>query len=181
MNYKEYIAEFDRILTDASPQEPYDNPEFIEYTKLNQKRMSRWEKTGKITEPLSEKIQSIQGKQKWVLIAEPWCGDTAHLTPFIAKMAAQNPNISLEIQLRDTDSEIENYLTNGAKAIPKLIIRDENGNDIATWGARPEACQSAVNQWKNDGIEKTKLKANIQNWYNEDKGASIQKEFMEIL
>ena len=59
------------------------------------------------------------------------CGDAAHIVPIIYLMSRLNNNITLRIQLRDSGSEIEKYLTNGTKSIPMLIVRDENNKDLA--------------------------------------------------
>jgi hypothetical protein len=92
-----------------------------------------------------------------------------------------NDNIQLEIQLRDADSEIEKYLTNGGKSIPILVIRDENGKDLAVWGPRPADCQVIFNQLKADGAEFGEIKIALQNWYNQDAGVSLQKELDNLI
>ncbi|MCE2682781.1 MAG: thioredoxin family protein, partial [Cryomorphaceae bacterium] len=125
MTFSDYSFIFNHILTGTIQHAPYDDPHFVEYTKLNHSRMHRWEKTGKLTEECISTIQSISTPMHWILITEPWCGDAAHSVPFLAKMAEENPLIHLEIQLRDSEgSEIESYLTNGGKSIPILIVRN---------------------------------------------------------
>jgi hypothetical protein len=153
----------------------------MEYAKLNWSRMSRWLKNGHLTPETDAFLSSIKDKQKWVLIAEPWCGDAAHSVPFIGLMAEKCPNIELEVQLRDSGSEIDNYLTNGGKSIPKLIIRDENGSDIAVWGPRPENFQADFLRLKESGMPLEDVKTELQKWYNADKGATIQKEIESLI
>ncbi len=181
MNFKEYITHFEDVITTDSPKEPYNDPDFLDYAKLNWSRMNRWLKNGVIEDETTQKIKNVAGKQKWVLITEPWCGDAAHLVPFIEKMAELNPNIELEIQLRDNGSEIDNYLTNGGKSIPKLIIRDTEGKDLKVWGPRPVSCQDYFNQGKAEGLEHDDLKIALQKWYNEDKGKTVQKEIAALI
>lgn len=182
MNWKEYTSQFDEILEGRKATPPYDNETYIEYVKLNNSRMSRWMKKGVLTDELLNALNLIQSKQKWLLITEPWCGDAAHSVPFIKKMADYTPNIELEIQLRDSEeSEIENYLTNGNRSIPKLIVRDENNNDIFTWGARPAEATELVQQQKTSDLSTKEKKAELQVWYNKDKGQAIQEEISELL
>jgi hypothetical protein len=97
-------------------------------------------------------------------------------------MAALNPNIELKIQLRDSDeSEIEHYLTNGGKSIPKLIVRDNQGNDLFIWGPRPEGCQQVYLEQRKNNTPIADEKIAIQKWYNDDKGASVQKEICQLI
>ena len=61
--------------------------------------------------------------------------------------------------MRDNDnSEIESYLTNGSKSIPKLIIRDNDGKDLFVWGPRPFACQQQFDYGKENGLDLNELK-----------------------
>lgn len=182
MEWEEYQLEFDQILSGEITDSPYDNLAFIEYVKLNNSRSKRWIKKGELTDQIKSKLDSIQAKQKWVLITEPWCGDAAHLAPFIKKMAEYSPNIELEIQNRDGErSEIDNYLTNGGKSIPKLIVRDENGKDLYNWGPRPMEPQAIVMNQKTSNQTMEEKKSELQLWYNKDKGTSIQKELADLI
>lgn len=177
MTFEAYLAYFEAVLNGNNVQKPYDDVHFIEYTKLNHTRQTRWLKKGVIHDETRNIVQSINQNQVWVLIAEPWCGDAAHSVPFIAKMAELNPLITLNIQLRDSEeSEIDRYLTHGGKSIPILIARDSNGNDLFVWGPRPEACQAEFNALKISGASLEEQKIGLQKWYNEDQGRLIQLE-----
>lgn len=181
MTYDNYNGLFNEILTSEAPAAPYDNADFLNYVELNNKRQARWDKKGEIQEELKSAISKIDTKQKWILITEPWCGDAAHAAPFIAKLAEINPNIQLEIQLRDNGSEIDKYLTNGGKSIPKLVARNENNEDIFVWGPRPTDAQEIhLTNLKSDKTTEEK-KVELQKWYNKDKGQTTQKEIIALL
>jgi hypothetical protein len=181
MNIEEYKKLFKDIL-DGSPQSaPYDTAAYLNYVKLNQSRMKRWAKKGELLSELEATIKTIDSPQTWVLITEPWCGDAANSVPYVEKIAALNPLITLEVQLRDSDSEIDNYLTNGGKSIPKLIIRDSKGKDMATWGPRPDQAQALVLQQKKSTASQDEKYAEILHWYKEDNGVAIQKEIRALL
>lgn len=181
MDFKSYQSLFEKILSGEIKETPYNNPVYITYTQLNQSRMKRWLKSGKLNTGLITLIEQISEQQNWVLITEPWCGDASHTVPFIVRLAEINPLICLEIQLRDTHSEIESYLTNAARSIPKLIIRDKEGKDLGIWGPRPKACQELFFDLKNSSKTKEEQKIELQKWYNEDQGASLQEELLELL
>lgn len=182
MNFTEYSALFDQLLSDQHPKAPYDNPDYLEYTKLNASRQNRWMKKGELLPAAIAAVESVHTPQQWILISEPWCGDAAHNVPFLVKLAAINPLISLDIQLRDQPPFlIEDYLTNGGKSIPKLIVRDAQGADLFTWGPRPVPAQELMMSMKQQQLELSEQKIQLQNWYNTDKGDTLQKELVELI
>ena len=181
MNWSDYESKFDEVLNGTNLNEPYDQKVYQEYVKLNQSRINRWLKKDIMSDEMKATMASIKSPQKWVLITEPWCGDAAHSSPVINKVAELSDNVELEIQLRDVDSEIDNYLTNGGKSIPMLIVRDKNGDDLFTWGARPTACQEMVVEMKDMKLSSQDKTMRIQQWYNKDKGQTIQRELIDLL
>jgi len=182
MNWNEYTGLFETILNANKPEAPYKDANYLEYVKLNNSRSNRWNKRGELSENTINVLKDIKQQQNWILITEPWCGDSAHIAPFIAKMAEQSEKISFEIQLRDNAPHlIDNYLTNGGKAIPKLILRDNNNNDIAVWGPRPSKCQELVMKQKEEDLTTEEKKAQQQAWYNQDKGVEIQNEIVDCI
>lgn len=181
MTWEEYWNLFESIATGVNQEKPYDEALYLDYTKLNFSRSKRWMKHGVLNPELVQKVEAIASKQTWVVITEPWCGDAAHSVPFLALLAQKNTNIQLEIQLRDQNSEIDSYLTNGGKSIPKLVIRDESGKDLAIWGPRPADCQVIYNQMQEEKVDFDTLKTGLQNWYNENNGVSLQNELLALL
>lgn len=182
MDFQIYLNRFEQILKDQAPQAPYDNPAYLDYTKLNWSRMNRWLKKGELNEQLVAVVKGIARPQQWVVITEPWCGDAAHSVPFIQLAAQLNSLISVEYELRDSEPfRINDYLTNGSKSIPKLIVRDDQGTDLATWGPRPVECQKLFDRLKAENADFEQQKVATQQWYNADKGQSVQAELETIL
>lgn len=184
MYYTEYAAYFESILKKPIEEQPapYDNPDYLDYTKLNWARMNRWFKTATISEAFQNILKKIDKPQHWLVITEPWCGDAAHNVPFIEMAARCNPLIKVEYELRDSEPfSINQYLTNGTKSIPKLVIRDENGNDLAIWGPRPADCQVMYQKLIAENADFEKVKTEIQNWYNGNKGVDVQKELSAVV
>lgn len=181
MNWDKYIKEFEKVVDATNRTAPYDQLAYQEYAKLNLSRVNRWLKKDIFSEETKSTFASISSPQKWILITEAWCGDAAHIAPVLYKLSGLSDLIEFEIQLRDSDSEIDNYLTNGGKAIPKLVVRDENGKDLFNWGPRPAECQVMVVEMKTMDLSNQDKNMRIQQWYNMDKGAGIQKEIVEQL
>lgn len=181
MNFQSYLQYFEQILQTTNQVYPYDNPDYLNYTKLNWSRMHRWLKKGHLSEETRKAILSVNEPRQWIVITEPWCGDAAHIVPFIHMISELNPLITVTYELRDSEpNRIEHYLTNGGKSIPKLIIRDAEGTDLAVWGPRPEACQQFYMELTKQELTAEEVKIALQNWYNENEGADTQDEIAKI-
>lgn len=183
-NYNAYRALIDQLLAESKTTGNKHSEKLLEYTYLNIKRMSKWDKIGKITPSLEMVLNKITRKQKWVLISEAWCGDAAQNLPFIAKAAVLNENIDLQIILRDENLDFMNqYLTKGAMAIPKLVIKDaETNEDLAVWGPRPKPAQEILLEMKaKDEFDHDQFAVLAHTWYAKDKGITLQNELEKLL
>jgi len=154
------------------------------YSELNEVRMNRLDKTIVLTDDIKEQLNQLQSKYSWIVISEGWCGDAAQLVPIINKMAEFSENIDLKIVLRDENDDLMlQFLTNGGKSIPKLIILDtENQKVLADWGPRPAGATKLIQDYKaTHGIVDETAKTNLQKWYLQDKGISTQNEIMLLI
>jgi hypothetical protein len=182
MDFESYQKRFLEILEGNVATEPYNSPDYLNYARLNWARQQRWFKTGILNTDLVETIKKINQEQFWIVITEPWCGDAAHTLPFIHKIAVQNPLINVSYVLRDTEPFlIDQYLTRGSRSIPKLIIRNKEGRDLAVWGSRPAGCQLLYDKLLSENTDVGQKKIALQKWYNEDKGQSFQLELLDLL
>ena len=155
---------------------------FFEYRKLNLQRTNRLEKTFVPSDSLINLIDKIDKHQTWVVITESWCGDSAQNLPIIAKVAALNDNINLRIVLRDDNLEImDQYLTNGSRSIPKLVVFDQENNELFQWGPRPAEAQNLYNRLKNEGVEKSEINKELQLWYGRNRGKEVERELIALL
>jgi hypothetical protein len=182
ITWEDYLHLFEQILSGESDNEIYNKPDYLEFIKLNQSRMNRWLKTGKIHPEVHQAIHNISAPQTWYLITEPWCGDAAHSVPFIYLMAQENKYIDLRIVLRDDNHEfIDAYLTNGGRSIPKLVSRNENDEDLFVWGPRPKDSAVIHAALKAKNADFDTINQALQQWYNSNKGVDVQNEIAEIL
>jgi len=155
----------------------------IAITALNADRMARIDKSVQLNENLVMSLKEMPCPVKWLIIVEAWCKDAAQNVPILNKMAESAPNIQLRLVLRDENPEImDQYLTNGTRSVPKLIIMDDQMEEITTWGPRPKEVQDMVMENKRTGAmpmpEYLKV---VQKWYAKNKGAALQKEMVEVL
>lgn len=184
MSYSEYRNLVEVLVNEKSTTGDSKTEALIEYTKLNDRRMKRWDKTLKTPENLKDKITALESKVTWLVITESWCGDAAHVVPVINKVAKLNENISLKVVLRDDNDALMNqFLTNGSKSIPKLIMLDDETNEVvSTYGPRPHTATKMVADFKEEhGALTPEFKEDLQAWYNKDKGQSALEDLTEML
>ncbi|QPC45506.1 thioredoxin family protein [Mangrovibacillus cuniculi] len=87
-------------------------------------------------------------KREWnaVVITEDWCGDAMMNVPIFFRIT-EAANIPTRVVYRDSTELIDHYLTNGtAKAIPIMVVFDEEGKEVAKWGPRAPEAQAFVDQ-----------------------------------
>jgi len=183
-SYQEYRDLVNHLVAERSTTGNEKTEDMVEYTKLNNQRMKRWDKTLKIPADLKEKITVFKEKVTWLVITESWCGDAAHIMPVINKMAELNDNITFKVVLRDENEALMDlFLTNGSQSVPKLImLDDETGDVINTFGPRPSTARKLVNDFKTEfGSLTPDFKQDLQVWYNKDKGESTMEDLTQML
>lgn len=183
LTYNQFMEEFTKQISvsDINTLNDYDKS-FYDYRKLNFQRSSRLEKTFIPTDESKQVFSNISGKQKWIVITESWCGDSAQNLPVIAKLAQLSDKIKFKIVLRDSNLEfMDLHLTNGGRAIPKLIVFDEDENELFKWGPRPVEAQNLFSRLKNDGIAKSEINKELHLWYGRNRGKEVEREIFELL
>ncbi len=186
LSYESYLNKF--VLWVENKETSSEDPtgSLIGFTRLNLARTQRIHKTMFINPELKRLVESLQDHYTWIVITEAWCGDSAQNLPVIAELAKFNPEkIKLHIVLRDQHLQLmDQYLTNGARAIPKLIAVDDTlGTEAFVWGPRPASAQELLLAWKKnpEGKSWEDFEKELHGWYAKDKGQSIQEEFIQLL
>jgi hypothetical protein len=158
--------------------------DLVHYSELNEVRMNRLDKKMVVTEEVIKKIVNLKKNYLWLVLSEGWCGDAAQLLPIINKMASVSQHIELKVAFRDENEALMNlFLTNGNKAIPKLIIIDKEAEEVVgSWGPRPKGAADLIKSYKQQyGVIDETAKTELQLWYLHDKGISTQNEIVELM
>ena len=184
MSYKEYRNLVTQLVEEKATTGAEQTETLTEYTMLNNRRMKRWDKTLKVPEVAKVRIKDIKTDATWLVLAESWCGDAAHILPVINKVAELNKNIDFKVVLRDENEALMNrFLTHGGKSIPKLIMIDNtSGEVLSTFGPRPSSATNLVNEYKEKHGKLTpEFKEELQHWYNKDKGQTTIEDLMTLI
>lgn len=181
LEYRELVAKYaDEGKTSGNTQ----TPDYINYTKLNESRMHRLDKTLQVIDEVKTYLENLNKEYIWLVLAETWCGDAAQVLPVINKMAQISEKIELRILLRDDNKAVMNlFLTNGTKSIPKLIIMDKESGEVVTdFGPRPVEAKQLIMDYKaTNGVVDETAKIELQKWYLANKGVAIQKEILALI
>ncbi|HPE98107.1 MAG: thioredoxin family protein [Chitinophagales bacterium] len=181
VDFDTYLQKMQEWVAQGATSGPVQSESLIQYTKLNLARMERQLKTIQLL-PEQEVLEGRLRPMEWVVITESWCGDAAQTLPLM-HITAKFLHIPMHLVLRDEHPElIERYHTNGAHAIPKLVMFDrETGEELAVWGPRPEPAQTMVLSAKQAGIPHDDYLRDLHTWYGRDKNLTLQTELVELL
>lgn len=183
ISYASYRTLISNLITSGKSSGPIQSEELLNYSKLNDRRMRRLDKTIQLSQETLLALKKIDKPITWLVLTEGWCGDAAQILPVINKIVSESHFINLKIIFRDEHEELMNdFLTNGGRSIPKLLVLNSENEVLNTWGPRPSIATKIVQDYKNKHgqLDKT-FKKELQVWYNNDKGVNIQENMIGLL
>ncbi|TKC12337.1 thioredoxin family protein [Pedobacter polaris] len=184
ISYTTFRALVTQLLLEGKTTGPDHSEAMLHYTKMNNQRMNRVEKTTSLSDEILETVAKIKVKYHFLVISEGWCGDAAQIVPVIDKIVSSAPNkFDLKLVLRDKNLPlIDAHLTNGGRAIPVLLILDENKNLVLPkWGPRPAVLQALLADWKRETEDMGLIAERLHGWYAKDKTQATQAELVAVL
>jgi hypothetical protein len=185
ISFDTYYDQVGKFASSGTTSGKEQSESLIHYTKLNFARMNRVVKTFQMVPGMHFALHSAK-PQTWLVLTEAWCGDAAANVPIIALLADAVRNIQLKLLYRDEHADLmDAYLTNGSRSIPKLISVDTSGNELFTWGPRPDPVQRMVMENKalpeTERVPYDEISKQLQLWYAKDRGATLQAELLALL
>ncbi|TDA87903.1 thioredoxin family protein, partial [Halomonas marinisediminis] len=87
ITYQQYRDLVAGLLKEGKSTGPNQSEELLHYSKLNNSRMKRLDKTFSVAESTVEALKSVAEKYVWLVLVEGWCGDAAQVLPIINKVA----------------------------------------------------------------------------------------------
>ena len=183
ISYSSYRNLISDLIASGKSSGPIQSAALLNYSMLNDRRMTRLDKTIQLRQETLLTVKKIDKPITWLVLSEGWCGDAAQTLPVINKIANESDLITLKIIFRDEHEELMNYfLTNGGKSIPKLLVLNSENEVLNTWGPRPDKATKMVQDYKNKhGQLDVTFKQELQVWYNKDKGVNIQENMLGLL
>ena len=183
ISYASYRKLISDLIASGKSSGPIQSEDLLNYSKLNDRRMTRLDKTIQLSQETLLGLKKIDKPITFLVLTEGWCGDAAQTLPVISKIADESDLITLKIIFRDEHEQLmSQFLTNGGKSIPKLLVLNSQNKVLNTWGPRPNTATKMVQDYKNKyGQLYAAFKQQLQVWYNKDKGVNIQEDMLGLL
>ena len=183
ISYTSYRKLISDLIESGKSSGPIQSEDLLNYSKLNDRRMTRLDKTIQLSQETLLGLKKIDKPITCLVLTEGWCGDAAQTLPVISKIADESDLITLKIIFRDEHEQLmSQFLTNGGKSIPKLLVLNSQNKVLNTWGPRPNTATKMVQDYKNKyGQLDAAFKQQLQVWYNKDKGVNIQEDMLGLL
>ncbi|MGI4760361.1 MAG: thioredoxin family protein [Janthinobacterium lividum] len=183
-SYASYRQLIDEVLAQGQTTGPQQSPELTEYTTLNVQRMNRLDKTTKLLPELAAAAAGLQGHYIGLIITEGWCGDAAQIVPVLEAVAqASAGHLRTAYILRDDNLDVaDQYLTNGSRSIPKLVVlHADTLTEVLHWGPRPAEAQALIIKLKAEGMAHDDFIRELHAWYAHDRTQATQHELLTLL
>jgi len=141
ISYSSYRKCISDLIASGKSSGPIQSEDLLNYSKLNDRRMTRLDKTIQLSHETLLALKKNDKPITWLVLTEGWCGDAAQALPVINKIANESDLITLKIIFRDEHEELMgHFLTNGGRSIPKLLVLNSENEVINTWGPRQTTC-----------------------------------------
>jgi hypothetical protein len=183
-SYASYRQLIDEALAQGKTTGPQQSDELTAYTTLNVQRMSRLDKTVKLLPELATAAASLSASYSCLIITEGWCGDAAQIVPVIEAVAqASAGHLRTAYLLRDDNLDLaDEYLTNGSRSIPKLVVlRADTLTEVLHWGPRPAEAQALITRLKAEGMAHDDFIREVHAWYAHDRTQATQRELLALV
>lgn len=184
MSYAAYKDKVIELVSKNKTSGPDQSPGLVRYTIGNLDRMKEAEDNVELVWEMEDALADVRVDWYWIVFAEAWCGDVAYTLPVLNKVASASDHIELKVLFREKHPVLfDNFLTNGARSIPKLIcLKKEDLKILGTWGPRPQFIQTKVLKFiaqpEND---KKSFYQEIDEDYKNDNGKTVQRELIELM
>ncbi|MFQ5549765.1 MAG: thioredoxin family protein [Gemmatimonadales bacterium] len=158
--------------------------DYEQFVKESRKNCALWEgvyRTARVPDWAYDMACKYGPGIKLLVLAEDWCGDASNTVPILARMGHEALCLDMKVIRRDEHPEVmDRFLTNGARAIPIVIVLDDNFNLRGHWGPRPSELQAWVQENK-DKMPADERYKHVRRWYARDHGETTLREVLALL
>ncbi|WP_417430482.1 thioredoxin family protein [Halpernia sp.] len=179
LSFEEYL----KVAEERFLSNPDKNDEHQAYYELGLQRINRTLKTFKVDEEQLSELKNKSFKGKVLIISEPWCGDASATVPAVSEFFEAAGN-EVRIFLRDSDTSlIDQFLTNGGRAIPIVLLLNEDLSVKNVWGPRPKYGTELLKKYKQNPETYTveEFHNDLQVYYAKNRGKDTIDEILNLL
>ncbi|HKG90976.1 MAG TPA: thioredoxin family protein [Gemmatimonadaceae bacterium] len=160
-------------------------PTYAEYAAGAQKNLELWQsiyRLATVDADAVERVRALPGRWQLLVLSEDWCGDAFNTVPVLAKLADLAPNLELRVLGRDANPDLmDAHLSpTGARAIPVVMVLDEDFVERGWWGSRPGPLQAWVTG-EGMRLPPGERYPRVRQWYARDRGRTTVEEVVRLL
>lgn len=143
--------------------------------------MANWE-NAKIPADALARARALPPGFRLLVIAVDSCSDSVNTIPYLAKLVAEVPGLSMRILSPVAGRQLMTArpTPDGRPATPTVILLNSKSEEVGCWIERPAALQSIAIEARAGGGTST-FAATKQGWYDADAGASTIREVVALL
>lgn len=156
--------------------------QFIEDAEANRELWTAVSRRARVSDEVAERLRALPAPRYLLALTEDWCGDAVNTLPFVARLAAEVPQLELRVLERDRNLDLmDTHLTGTSRAIPVVIVLDEQYRELGWWGSRPEPLQRWVMSQEAQELSKDDRYREVRRWYARDQGRTAIEEIAQLL
>jgi hypothetical protein len=126
--------------------------------------------------------QQLTSDWRLLVLLEDWCGDAVNTIPVLGALAAAVPRLDLRVLKRDENLDLMGaHLTDGASAIPMVLVLDENYVERGWWGPRPVELQRWATSADARAMALHDRYREARRWYARDRGRTTLTEVLSLI
>jgi hypothetical protein len=136
-----------------------------------------------VAEDILSRAASIGGTWHLLALVEDWCGDAFNTVPTLGALAGATRGIDLRVLRRDLNLDLMDWHLSptGGRAIPVVIVLDDQFVERGWWGSRPSKLQEWLSTPEAVAMEKADRYKAVRLWYVRDRGHSTQSEVLDVI
>lgn len=116
-----------------------------------------------------------------LILCEEECTDCAWAVPRLAGMLSRVPGLRICLVFREERPDLQDrLLTDGKRAVPKLVIVDGEGRVVGEWGPRPVPIQAYVQESVNV-LDRRVWKGEVMRYYREEGAEQLREELAALV
>lgn len=155
---------------------------FMESVEAREETWRRNRERAVVPEDLLSRARAAGGSWRLLVIADDWCGDSAHTVPYVARLAASLEGLEMRIVASDDARPLmrAHPTPDGRAATPTMVLLDEEFHERGCFVERPPRLQS----WflENPGnLPRARLLDEKYARYEADAGRSTLEEIVAVL
>lgn len=167
--------DLEKVWHEASPYERFA----AEVTELRE-LWSGVYRLARVPDWAADRARRHAGRVRLLVINEDWCWDAANTVPVLARMSDAAGGPEIRVVGRDAHPEVmDQYLTNGTRSIPIVIVLDREFRELGAWGPRPRDIQAWATEHKGR-MSKDEFYKELRRRFARDKGESTLREVLEL-